>query len=101
MGIHVEQSGSRKLILRQPSNGLGVNVKKGCSLFRLVTMQPWVALRSFFKNIFWLKVHLYIKFYRRKWIPMKIENFQKKSRVEFHSLLIAEVKFLMASNGSQ
>jgi hypothetical protein len=28
IGIHVEQSGGRKLILRQPSNGLGVNVKK-------------------------------------------------------------------------
>jgi hypothetical protein len=28
IGIHVEQSGGRKLILRQPSNGLGDNVKK-------------------------------------------------------------------------
>jgi hypothetical protein len=28
IGIHVEQSGGGKLILRQPSNGLGVNVKK-------------------------------------------------------------------------
>jgi hypothetical protein len=26
IGIHVEQSGGRKLILRQSSNGLGVNV---------------------------------------------------------------------------
>jgi hypothetical protein len=28
IGIHVEQSGGRKLIFRQPSNGLGVNAKK-------------------------------------------------------------------------
>jgi hypothetical protein len=29
IGIHVEQSGGRKLILRQPRNRLGLNVKKG------------------------------------------------------------------------
>jgi hypothetical protein len=32
IGILVEQSGGRKLILWQPSNGLGVNVKKEVEL---------------------------------------------------------------------
>jgi hypothetical protein len=51
-GIHVEQPGGRKVILRQPSNGLGVNVEKNLNRFAFVYvvpwfMGPWLSLKNF------------------------------------------------------